>query len=237
MTEFPGGGRTPGESNMALGRLSPSSPLSFVSGDRLEYQTIVDSANPLVRFFQKSASILVRFMLIRHQVKLVLLTKYSLLPNPGRTILERITQVRCFFVFALGVTSVCDGTQNFKRYRYRYFIPVPNISDTDTGTFFGTKFFRYRFRDFFPVPISSDTGTDTTQKIKNSRYREFPVPVRHTLRRSQLHSGDCCRWGSQFHYSSLSVESHLVISSSPDDDTHVTLASSQQLIELWFRAA
>ena len=43
-------------------------------------------------------------MLIRHQVKLVLLTKYSLLPNPGRTILERITQVRCFFVFALGVT-------------------------------------------------------------------------------------------------------------------------------------
>ena len=24
-----------------------------------------------------------------------------------------------------------------------------NIFDTDTGTFFGTKFFRYRFRDFF----------------------------------------------------------------------------------------
>ena len=43
MEEFSGRGRTPGESNMALGRLSPSSPLSFVSGDRLEYQTIVDS--------------------------------------------------------------------------------------------------------------------------------------------------------------------------------------------------
>merc|ERR1712016_534248 len=34
--------------------------------------------------------------------------------------------------------TVCDGTQNFKRYRYRYFYPVPNIFDTDTGTFFGT---------------------------------------------------------------------------------------------------
>ena len=43
---------------------------------------------------------------------------------------------------------VCDGTQNFQRYRYRYFFPVPNISDTDTGTFSGTKFFRYRFRDW-----------------------------------------------------------------------------------------
>ena len=34
---------------------------------------------------------------------------------------------------------------------------------------------------FFPVPIFSDTGSDTTKKMKNSRYREFPVPVRHTL--------------------------------------------------------
>ena len=48
----------------------------------------------------------------------------------------------------LGV-PVCDGTQNFKRYRYRYLSPAPNIFDTDTGTFFGTNFFRYRFRDFF----------------------------------------------------------------------------------------
>ena len=80
--------------------------------------------------------------------------------------------------------------QNVKRYRYRYF--------------FGTKFFQYRFRDFFPLPNSTDTGSetfcryqffqipvprlfpvpicsDTTKKMKNSRYREFPVPVRHTL--------------------------------------------------------
>ena len=46
--------------------------------------------------------------------------------------------------------SVCDGTQNFKRYRYTdTFFPVPNISDTDAGTLFDTKFVRYRFRDFF----------------------------------------------------------------------------------------
>ena len=67
--------------------------------------------------------------------------------------------------------SVCDGTQNVGRYRYRYFFPVLNIFDTDTGTFYGTKFSRYRFRDFFPVPNFSDTGSDTTIKMKNSRYR------------------------------------------------------------------
>ena len=44
--------------------------------------------------------------------------------------------------------SVCDGTQNVGR--YRYFFPVLNIFDTDSGTFYGTKddtgsetFFRY----------------------------------------------------------------------------------------------
>ena len=65
--------------------------------------------------------------------------------------------------------AVCDGTQNVKR--YRYFFPVLNIFDTDTGTFFstknfpitvprlfsGTKFFQYRIRDFFQVPMFSDT--------------------------------------------------------------------------------
>ena len=60
-------------------------------------------------------------------------------------------------------------------FRYQIFsIPIPVL-------FSGTKFFRYRFRDFFPVPIFSDTGSNTTKKMKNSRYREFPVPVRHTL--------------------------------------------------------
>ena len=84
-----------------------------------------------------------------------------------------------------GQPAVCDGTQNVGRYRYRYFFPVLNIFDTDTGTFFryqifpipvprlfsDTKFDRYRFRDFFPVPNFSDTGSDTTIKMKNSRYR------------------------------------------------------------------
>ena len=67
--------------------------------------------------------------------------------------------------------TVCDGTQNVKRYRYRYFFPVPNIFDTDTGTFFGTKFFRYRFRDFFPIPNFTDTGSETF-----FWYHFFPIP-------------------------------------------------------------
>ena len=85
--------------------------------------------------------------------------------------------------------SVCDGTQNVGRYRYRYFSPELIISDTDTGTFFGIKCFQYWFRDFFsvpnfpipvprlfPLPICSDTGSNTTEKMKN-----FLVPVRHAL--------------------------------------------------------
>ena len=61
-------------------------------------------------------------------------------------------------------TTVCDGTQNFERYRYRDFFPVPNIFDTDTGTFFGTKFFRYRFQHHpgngnFPGTGIPGTGT------------------------------------------------------------------------------
>ena len=52
--------------------------------------------------------------------------------------------------------------------------PVPNIFDTDTGTFSGTKFFRYWFRDFFryqifPIPNFSDTTRKTNKK--------FLVPV------------------------------------------------------------
>ena len=66
---------------------------------------------------------------------------------------------KCQKVVALS-DAVCDGTKNVKRYRYRYFFPVPNIFDT--GTFFGTDtgsetFYRYRFRDFF-------------------RYQFFPIP-------------------------------------------------------------
>ena len=57
--------------------------------------------------------------------------------------------------------AVCDGTQNVKRYRYRYFFPVPNIFDTDTGTFSGTKIFQYRFWDFFPILNFTDNGSET----------------------------------------------------------------------------
>ena len=88
------------------------------------------------------------------------------------------------------------------------FFSVPNFADTGSETFFryqifpipvpilfsGTKFFRYRFRYFFPVPIFSDTGSGTTKKIKNSRYREFPVPVCHTLPSMPRHSLSGCYW-------------------------------------------
>ena len=79
----------------------------------------------------------------------------------------------------------CDGTQNFFRYRDRYFFPGPIFSGTGTGTFFrdqifpvpvpvlffGTNFFRYRYRYFFPGLIFSGTGTGTIQKKG-----EFPGP-------------------------------------------------------------
>ena len=65
---------------------------------------------------------------------------------------------------------MCDGTENVKR--YRYFYPVPNIFDTDTGTFFGTKFSRYRFRDFFPILNFTDTGSETF-----FQYQIFPIPL------------------------------------------------------------
>ena len=72
-----------------------------------------------------------------------------------------------------------DGTQNFKR--YRYFFPVPNIYDTDTGTFYGTKIFRYRFRDFFPIPNFTDTGSETffLLLIFSDTTRKIPLPYRY----------------------------------------------------------
>ena len=61
--------------------------------------------------------------------------------------------------FMLSV-PVCDGTQNVKRYRYQYFFQYQSFSDTDPGTFLGTKSFRYWFQDFFPIPNFSDTGSE-----------------------------------------------------------------------------
>ena len=83
--------------------------------------------------------------------------------------------------------SEYDGTQNFKRYRYRYFFPVPNIYDTDTGTFFRYQIFPIPVPGLFPVPNFSDTGSETffryhffsipvpkpREKMNNSWYREF----------------------------------------------------------------
>ena len=78
-------------------------------------------------------------------------------------------------LFDVKVSKIRSGdgpTQNVKRYRYRYLFPVPNIFDTDIGTFFGTKFLRYRFRDFCPIPNFTDTDSKTC-----FQYQIFEVPV------------------------------------------------------------
>merc|ERR1739844_104174 len=96
---------------------------------------------------------------------------------------EKMKIFRYRHLYDTGTHYKSSKFQNFgdgNKFRYQIFpIPVP-------GLFSGTKFFRYRFRDFFPVPIFSDTGSDTTKKMKNSRYREFPVPVCHTLPSMQV---------------------------------------------------
>ena len=86
---------------------------------------------------------------------------------------------------------MCDGTQNIKRYWYRYFFPVPNIFYTNTGNFFGTK-----FSVFFLVPNFSNTGSETCSGTNlfryHQKYEKSPVPVRHTLDRSILLAEEMC---------------------------------------------
>ena len=54
--------------------------------------------------------------------------------------------------------SVCDETQN--------------LNDTDSETFFGTKFFRDRFRDFFRYQFFSRPVSIPHKKVQNSRERD-----------------------------------------------------------------
>ena len=97
------------------------------------------------------------------------------------TVPKMLNQYRYFF----------SSTKYF-RYRYRIgtfrrqIFPIPVLILFFYIIFYrywfqdvcsGSKFFRYWLRDFFPVPNFSDS----TKKQKNSRYLEFPVPVRHTL--------------------------------------------------------
>ena len=88
------------------------------------------------------------------------------------------TSVNTTRLFIKYYPAVCDGTQNIKRYRYRYFFPGPNIFHTDSGTSFGTKFSWYRFGDFFPVPNFS-SGTKFFQYWFRYFFRHqiFPIPV------------------------------------------------------------
>ena len=66
------------------------------------------------------------------------------------------------------IAAVCDGTLNVKR--YRYFFVVPNIFDTNNGTFSGS-FFSETSLETFSGTIFSDTGSNTTNEMKNSWYR------------------------------------------------------------------
>ena len=74
-------------------------------------------------------------------------------------------QFRYFFryqIFPIPVPILFSGTKFF-RYRYRYFFPVPNFSDTDTGTFF-----RYQI---FPIPVPIPPKKMKIPGTGNSRYR------------------------------------------------------------------
>ena len=76
------------------------------------------------------------------------------------------------------VSSVCDDTQN--------------LNETESETFYDTKFFRYRMRYFFDTfffdteshnfwkPIFFDTESETFQKIEKFLNREVLKPQRHT---------------------------------------------------------
>ena len=66
--------------------------------------------------------------------------------------------------------SECDGTQNLKWNRYRYFfwyqtfpIPIPVL--------FSVPNFSDSIPRLFLIPIFSDTHTNTTKNLRNSRYR------------------------------------------------------------------
>ena len=67
---------------------------------------------------------------------------------------------------------VCDGTQNVERYRYRYFFPVPNIFDTDTGTFF-----RYQI---LPIPVPRLFSGTNFFRYHQKNSPSVPVPIRYT---------------------------------------------------------
>ena len=64
------------------------------------------------------------------------------------------------------ITAVCDDTQNLK--------------ETESETFFDTKFFWYRIRYFSRYQIF-DTESKTIQKMEKFWNREVSKPKRHTL--------------------------------------------------------
>ena len=54
-----------------------------------------------------------------------------------------------------------------ERNRIRNFFPIPNFSDTESDTFFDTKFFRYRIQYFFWYQIVLIPNPKPSKKWKN----------------------------------------------------------------------
>merc|ERR1712192_139140 len=100
-----------------------------------------------------------------------------------------MTNVRALKVKMINMWSgkaVCDDTQNLNKtesktfFRYQIFpipnpilFPIPNIFNTESDTFFDTKFFRYRIRNYPKNGKSFETEkfqnrniTQNTQNLK-----------------------------------------------------------------------
>ena len=68
--------------------------------------------------------------------------------------------------------SLSDETRNFIRDWYRDIFLRPNVFETDTKTFFETKYFRDRYWDFFSRLNIFETDTETFFRDQNFRDRD-----------------------------------------------------------------
>ena len=93
-------------------------------------------------------------------ITIVIITIITLIQSVTVPKIFNDTDTDTFFryqIFPIPVPRLFSGTKFF-RYRFRYFFPVPNFSDTGSETFSDTNFFRYRFRyhqknEKFPVTV------------------------------------------------------------------------------------
>ena len=81
---------------------------------------------------------------------------------------------------------VCDGTHYVKLYLYRYFFLVPNIFDTNTGTFFVTI--------FFPLPVLRlFSDTKFYQYVRRAKIcGQISADMRRTFANIRIRAKICC---------------------------------------------